>query len=538
MFAIEFTLPVWVLILAIFILGEKLTSGRVVVIVLGFIGALVILRPGLGAFQPASLLVLVSSFCYAVFNVYTKQMTATDTTFGIVFWMNLMQFPVALAGSDPLFILKLEPWQILPAIGVGIVGLSAHFCMAKAFGYGDASLVVPLDFLRVPLIAVVGWLFFGEIRRCAGLCRRHDHPVRYPVEFAGGVEKRDERASRYRMTRGCPSHSEGFSFRPALPPLRGRQPFDNHRGASFRSQKRANCTGFHDENRPPLQLCPARLCRGLDRGHGLRPAILSAPRDDAVGARPVLPAAGGAAGRRSTAPRAIAAKAEQIRQLEATLGRQQAELDRATQQSRQQGCEASGFFQIFGGAGRSEQCGALNNQISQMRANLARSQNDLQRLQSAGANYERDGQRRAVIQALAQNDCGPQYRAQAAQSRNLFETLFGPGPGAGRSKHVERGRRLRLSHGLRAHLRRLFLPDLVLDLAGPFPRRRGDLPAHVPGFRSDAVLAPQSGRGHAPGGVGQWRQALYGNAERIQIQDRMEQRLRLQAGRMKAGPTR
>ena len=64
-----------------------------------------------------------------------------------------------------------------------------------------------------------------------------------------------------------------------------------------------------------------------------------------------------------------------------------------------------------------------------MRANLARVQNDLQRLQSAGANYERDGQRRAVLAALVQNDCGPQYRAQAAQSRNLFETLFGSGFG-------------------------------------------------------------------------------------------------------------
>ena len=53
-------------------------------------------------------------------------------------------------------------WQILPAIGVGIAGLAAHFCMAKAFRYGDASLVIPLDFLRVPLIALVGWLFFGE----------------------------------------------------------------------------------------------------------------------------------------------------------------------------------------------------------------------------------------------------------------------------------------------------------------------------------------------------------------------------------------
>lgn len=161
-FALEFTLPVWVLILAIMILGEKLTTGRIVVIVLGFVGCLVILRPGLIAFQPASLLVLLASLFYAVFNVATKQMTATETNFGIVFWMNLLQFPLALSGSDPLFVLRIEPWQLLPMAGVGISGLAAHYCMANAFRYGDASVVVPLDFLRVPLIALVGWLFFNE----------------------------------------------------------------------------------------------------------------------------------------------------------------------------------------------------------------------------------------------------------------------------------------------------------------------------------------------------------------------------------------
>lgn len=161
-FALEFTLPVWVLILAVVVLGEKLTSGRIVVIVLGFIGCLVILRPGLIAFQPASILVLLCSFFYAVFNVATKQMTSTETTFGIVFWMNLLQFPLAAAGSDPLFVTRLEAWQFAPIAGVGIAGLSAHYCMARAFRYGDASLVIPLDFLRVPLIALVGWLFFGE----------------------------------------------------------------------------------------------------------------------------------------------------------------------------------------------------------------------------------------------------------------------------------------------------------------------------------------------------------------------------------------
>jgi len=161
-FALEFTLPVWVLILAIFILGEKLTSGRIVVIVLGFIGCLVILRPGLEAFHPAALLVLGCSFFYAVFNVYTKQMMATETNFGIVFWMNLLQFPVSLAFSDITFPLRLELWQLLPVACIGIAGLAAHFCIAKAFRYGDASLVTPLDFLRVPLIAIIGWMFFGE----------------------------------------------------------------------------------------------------------------------------------------------------------------------------------------------------------------------------------------------------------------------------------------------------------------------------------------------------------------------------------------
>lgn len=126
-------------------------------------------------------------------------------------------------------------------------------------------------------------------------------------------------------------------------------------------------------------------------------------------------------------------KAEQIRRLEESVGRQQTELDRYSQQSRQKGCDAPSFLQIFGGGNRSEACPALTNQIQQMRANLARMQADLQRLQGAGANYERDGQRRSVIQSLAQNDCGPQYRAQAAQSKNLFETLFGPGPGGDQS---------------------------------------------------------------------------------------------------------
>ncbi len=73
-----------------------------------------------------------------------------------------MQFPMALAFSDPLFVLRIDGSNWLAALGIGLAGLSSHYCLTKAFRYGDASLVVPIDFLRIPLIAMVGWMFYGE----------------------------------------------------------------------------------------------------------------------------------------------------------------------------------------------------------------------------------------------------------------------------------------------------------------------------------------------------------------------------------------
>ncbi len=161
-FALEFTMPIWLAFIAVLFLGEKMTPSRIGVVILGFVGALVILRPGLIAFQPASLLILGAAFGFAVFNALTKKLTSTESTFGIVFWMNAMQLPMGLAGSDPLFFQKLG-WEHLPSIiGIGVAGLSAHYCLTNAFRAGDATLVMPIDFLRVPLIAMVGWWFFGE----------------------------------------------------------------------------------------------------------------------------------------------------------------------------------------------------------------------------------------------------------------------------------------------------------------------------------------------------------------------------------------
>jgi drug/metabolite transporter (DMT)-like permease len=161
-FALEFTMPAWTALLAAIFLHERMTPSRIGAVILGFLGVLVIIRPGLESFRPAAFLVLLAAFGYAITLTVTKRLTATDTTFGIVFWMNLMQLPMNLAGSDPMFVIKLGAAQLVPMIGLGIAGLTSHYCLSNAFRAGEATLVVPLDFLRIPLIALVGWSLYGE----------------------------------------------------------------------------------------------------------------------------------------------------------------------------------------------------------------------------------------------------------------------------------------------------------------------------------------------------------------------------------------
>jgi len=119
------------------------------------------------------------------------------------------------------------------------------------------------------------------------------------------------------------------------------------------------------------------------------------------------------------------ARAADIKRLEDQASRQQIDVDRVAAQARRLGCEGRGFFSLFGG--QSQQCGPVNTQLQQVRANLDRTLAELQQLQ--GNTADREGQRRGVLTALGQNDCGPQYRAYANRG-GFFENLFGPGPGA------------------------------------------------------------------------------------------------------------
>jgi drug/metabolite transporter (DMT)-like permease len=161
-FSLEFTMPAWTALLAVWLLRERMTPSRAGVVMLGLVGVLVILRPGIASFNPAAILVLMAAFGYAITMITTKKLTMTETTFGIIFWMAVIQLPLSLAGSNPAVFLHLQMQHLLPALGVGIAGLTSHYCLSNAFRSGDATLVVPLDFLRIPLIAIVGWAFYNE----------------------------------------------------------------------------------------------------------------------------------------------------------------------------------------------------------------------------------------------------------------------------------------------------------------------------------------------------------------------------------------
>jgi hypothetical protein len=131
------------------------------------------------------------------------------------------------------------------------------------------------------------------------------------------------------------------------------------------------------------------------------------------------------------------AKAEQLRRFEDSAARQQAELDRVTTQAKRMGCDSSGFFSLFNN--QSAQCGPINNQIQQMRGNLDQITSSLERLRMGGGMSERDNQRRSVLLALAQNNCGPQYAAAARGGGNFLDNLFNNNGGGQVSPPMDAG---------------------------------------------------------------------------------------------------
>ena len=159
--ALEFSTPLWVALLAALFLGERLSRHRAIAVISGFVGVLVILRPGVEAVQLAALVVLGSALCFATSNVIAKALTRTEGTLTIVIWMQIMQLPIGFLAciwswTDPAW--SDAPWLIV----IGCTGLSAHYAMAKAFSLADATVVMPIDFLRLPLAGLVAYAVYRE----------------------------------------------------------------------------------------------------------------------------------------------------------------------------------------------------------------------------------------------------------------------------------------------------------------------------------------------------------------------------------------
>jgi len=162
-FALEFTSPLWVVLLSPMLLGERLTPFRLMVTALGFVGILIITRPGAETLNWGVAAAALAAVCFATTSVFTKRLTRDVSLTGILFWLVVMQsvMGLAVAGYDGEIHMPsaaIWPWLLW----IGLAGLIAHFCLTKALSIAPASTVVPLDFARLPLIAVVGAVYYGE----------------------------------------------------------------------------------------------------------------------------------------------------------------------------------------------------------------------------------------------------------------------------------------------------------------------------------------------------------------------------------------
>ena len=162
-FALEFSTPLWVALLAPLCLGEALTRRRLLSVGIGFSGVLIVARPDFSQLNPAILAAMACAICFACSLMTTKKLTIDQSTTCILFWLTLMQLgmglvAVVLTGS----LSAPQGIDYIWVTTVSICGLTAHFCIARALALAPAIVVIPLDFLRLPLISLIGFVAYNE----------------------------------------------------------------------------------------------------------------------------------------------------------------------------------------------------------------------------------------------------------------------------------------------------------------------------------------------------------------------------------------
>jgi drug/metabolite transporter (DMT)-like permease len=159
--SIEFTMPIWTAILAASFLGERITIWKITAIVLGIIGVIVIVRPATGEINQGQLIALAAAVGFGVSVAMMKSLTRTEKTVAIIFWMLVVQSAAGLLPA--LYVWKWPSAHVWGWITViAFCGTFSHYCMARAMLHADATIVLPMDFLRVPLTATLGWLLYSE----------------------------------------------------------------------------------------------------------------------------------------------------------------------------------------------------------------------------------------------------------------------------------------------------------------------------------------------------------------------------------------
>jgi drug/metabolite transporter (DMT)-like permease len=159
--SIEFTMPIWTAILAASFLGERITVWKTVAIALGLVGVFIIVRPAAGEVNSGQMIALVAAVALGATVAMMKSLTRTETALAIVFWMMAVQVVVGALPTLHVWVWP-SPYVWACAIAVAFAGTFSHFCMARAMLYADATIVLPMDFLRVPLTAAAGWLIYAE----------------------------------------------------------------------------------------------------------------------------------------------------------------------------------------------------------------------------------------------------------------------------------------------------------------------------------------------------------------------------------------
>jgi drug/metabolite transporter (DMT)-like permease len=163
LFAFEFTTPLWVALLAPLVLGEAVSRKGVLAVLIGFIGILIVARPGVSPFGIGHMAAIVAAVGFAGSVLVTKRLARTETVWTILFWMTWTQavFGLICAGIDGDIALP-QATSVKWVVIVGLCGLSAHLCITSALKCAQASIVAPMDFARLPIIAIVGMVLYRE----------------------------------------------------------------------------------------------------------------------------------------------------------------------------------------------------------------------------------------------------------------------------------------------------------------------------------------------------------------------------------------